>query len=135
MAAGKSDYLEAKLLEHVLKNTAYTSPTTVYAALFQSGPNDAGVGTEVPNTNGYQRTAITFGSASSPAGSIANSAAVTFPAATGSGWGTITGMGIYDSGTYGAGNLLYYNDTISSRTVLLNDVYEFPIGAITVTEG
>ncbi len=42
-----SNYLENKVLDHVLRNTSYTSPTTVYVGLYTSDPTDAGSGTEV----------------------------------------------------------------------------------------
>ena len=42
-----SNYLENKLLDHILKNVSYTSPTTVYVGLFTSDPTDAGSGTEI----------------------------------------------------------------------------------------
>ena len=38
--SGFTDYLEDALLKHVFTNTAYTSPTTVYAALFTVAPSD-----------------------------------------------------------------------------------------------
>jgi hypothetical protein len=69
--AGKSDYLENKILDHVLRNTAYTSPTTVYVGLYTAAPTDAGGGTEVSG-NGYAREAATFSVASG--GATANSA-------------------------------------------------------------
>ena len=45
--AGFSDYLENKVLEHVFENSAYTAPSTLYAALFTVAPSDTGGGTEV----------------------------------------------------------------------------------------
>lgn len=47
MSMAKSDYLENKILDHVLNNTSYTSPTTVYFALFTSNPAEDGSGSEV----------------------------------------------------------------------------------------
>lgn len=122
----KSDYLEAKLLDHVLRNTSYTSPTTVYAALMTATPNDAGGGTEVTGGS-YARQAITFGAAS--AGSISNSSAVTFsslPAAT------ITHIAVYDALT--TGNLLYYGALTSQIVTVADSEVEFAIGDFTVTE-
>ena len=126
--AGKSDYLENKILEHVLKNTAYTSPTTVYMALFTAAPSDAGGGTEV-STNNYARTAITFGAAAS--GAIANSGAVNFPTPSGS-WGACTHFGIFDASTNG--NLLYWGALDQTETPLSGNTVTFPIGDIDITE-
>jgi len=127
--AGKSDYLENKVLDHVLRNTSYTPPTTVYLGLFTANPTDAGGGTEVSG-NGYARQAITFGAASG--GAVSNSGAVNFPAATPSGWGTIIGVGIFDAST--AGNLLYWAALSPNQTVGVNGVLSFPVGQINVTD-
>lgn len=126
--AGKSDYLENKILDHVLRNTAYTSPTTVYMALFTAAPTDAGGGTEV-STGNYARTAITFGAAAS--GAIANSGAVNFPTPSGS-WGACTHFGIFDAST--AGNLLYWGALAQTETPLSGNTVTFPIGDIDITE-
>jgi hypothetical protein len=111
MAGSASDYLELKVLDHVLKNTAYTSPTTVYAALFTTIPTDSGPGTEVTGGS-YARQAITFGSASS--GASSNSVAVTFPAATAS-WGAVVAFAIFDAST--TGNMLFWGELLGPRKV------------------
>lgn len=126
--AGKSDYLENKILDHVLRNTAYTSPTTVYMGLFTAAPTDAGGGTEV-STNNYARTAITFSAAAS--GAITNSADVTFPTPSGS-WGACTHFGIFDAAT--VGNLLYWGALAQTETPLSGNVVKFLAGDIDVTE-
>lgn len=126
--AGKSDYLENKVLDHVLRNTAYTSPTTVYMALFTAAPSDAGGGTEVSGNN-YARTAITFGAAAS--GAISNSADCTFPTPSGS-WGACTHFGIFDASS--AGNLLYWGALAQTETPLSGNVVKFAAGDIDVTE-
>ena len=38
-----TDYLENKLLAHTFSNTAYTSPSTVYVALYTVAPTDSTV--------------------------------------------------------------------------------------------
>lgn len=124
----KTDYLENKILDHVLRNTAYTSPTTVYVALCTSTPTDSAAGTEVSGGS-YARTAASFAAASS--GSIANSSAVTFPTASGS-WGTVTHFEIWDAST--SGNRLYWGALTTSKTPTSGDVVSFAIGALTVTE-
>lgn len=71
----KSTYLDNALLNAVLVNTAYTSPATVYVALYTATPGPSGGGTEVSGGS-YARTACTFSAASS--GSLTNSADCTF---------------------------------------------------------
>ena len=113
-----SDYLENALINAVLRNTSYTSPATVYVALFTSDPTDAGTGTELSG-NGYARTAVTFGSPSN--GVTTNSADVTFPTATAS-WGTVSHIGIYDAST--SGNLFVKGD-FSTINLTTGDSIQF----------
>jgi hypothetical protein len=130
--SAKSDYLETALFNHVLRNIAMVSPTTVYAALFTVAPTDAGGGTEVAG-NAYVREPITFGApVAGPSGTCSNSVAVNFPTASGGNWGTIVAMGIFDALTNG--NLLYYGNLASNKTVSNGDQLSFAIAALTVTE-
>jgi hypothetical protein len=123
-----SNYLENALLNATLRNTSYTSPATVYAALFTSDPTDAGTGTECTGT-GYARTAITFAAPSN--GVTTNSAAACeFPQATGD-WGTITHFGIFDALT--TGNLLYYGALTTSKVISSGDVFKFSTSSVSVT--
>ena len=92
-----SNYLENALINATLRNTSYTSPSTVYVALFTSDPTDAGSGTECSGS-AYVRQSATFGTPSDGASSI--SADVEFPQATGA-WGTITHFGIFDASSSG----------------------------------
>ena len=125
--AAFSDYLEDALLDHVFRNTAYTSPTTVYAALFTAAPSDAGGGTEVSGGS-YARTAITCGAAAS--GTISNSADITFPQATGS-WGTVTHVGVFDSLT--TGNLLSHGALTASKIVDNGDTFKIATGDLDIS--
>jgi len=122
-----SNHLENALINATLRNTAYTSPATVYAALFTTDPTDAGSGTEVSGGS-YARTAITFGSPSN--GVTTNSADVTFPTCTAA-WGTVTHMGIYDAST--SGNLLYHTPLDASKTVDSGDIFKISSGNLSVT--
>lgn len=121
-----SDFLENELLDHVFRNSAYTSPAAVYLALYTTAPTDSGGGTEV-STGGYSRQAITFGAASG--GAIANTSAVEFTA-SGANFGTIVAVGIFDAST--SGNLLAWNE-ITSVVINDGDTLNFPIGDIDVT--
>ena len=118
-----SDYLENAVLNHVFRNSALTSPTTTYLALYTAAPTDAGGGTQVTGA-GYARQAITFGAPSS--GAIANTSAVSFTA-TGGNYGNVVAVGIFDAST--AGNLLAW-DEITSATVNDTDTLNFAIGDI-----
>lgn len=125
----KTNYLENKILEHVLKNTAYTSPTTVYLAAFTSDPTETGAaGTEVSGGS-YARQSAAFGAASG--GTISNSGTITFPTATAN-WGTITHWAIFDAST--AGNCLYYGTLTTSQVINTGGVLQVPPGNLIVNE-
>jgi len=125
--AEMSNFLENSLINATLRNTAYTSPTTVYVALYTSDPTDADTGTECSGTS-YARQSVTFSSPSN--GATSNSAAVEFPQAGGS-WGTITHIGIRDAST--AGNLLYHTALDASKTIATGDVFRIASGSLSVT--
>jgi hypothetical protein len=127
-ATDMSDYLELEILDHVLKNTAYTAPSTVYIALYSATPSDSGGGTELTVANGYARQAITFGTVAS-AGSIASSATVTFTASGGD-WSTATHAGIFDAST--AGNLVFWGALTASFTLTDGNSEEFTATNISV---
>lgn len=124
-----SNYAENAVVNHLLRNTALTSPTVVYLALFTAVTDaEAATGTEVSGGS-YARTAITFGSPSN--GVVTNSAAVTFPAATGN-WGTVTHAAIFDAST--AGNALTIIKALSaSVAVNTPNVFEIAAGQLSFT--
>jgi hypothetical protein len=82
-----SNYLENALINAVLRNTAYTSPTTVYLSLHTGDPAETGAN-EVTGA-GYARQACAWNAAAN--GATRNTNAITFPAAAGlASTGTIT---------------------------------------------
>jgi hypothetical protein len=125
--AEMSNYLENALINATLRNTTYTSPSTVYVGLFTTDPTDAGTGTEVSGGS-YARVAVTFGAPSN--GVSTNSAAVEFAQATAS-WGTVTHIGILDALT--TGNLLYHTPLDVSKAIDTGDIFKIAIGSLSVT--
>ena len=127
-----SNYLENKLLDHVLTASAYTAPSTRYIALFTADPGEAGSFTNEVSTSGtaYARQAVTFAAASS--GTSATNATVTFPAATAS-WGTITHVAVVDGGTAGAGNVLFYGAVTTSKAIDTGDTFQITSGNLTIS--
>lgn len=134
--AGKSDYLEAKLLDHVLGATTYTPPATVYIALFSATPSDSGGGTELSGNN-YARAAVTNNTTNWPNAtgtnptSKANGVPFNFPAASAD-WVAAVAFGIFDAST--GGNLLYWAPLTASVTVLSGKTAQFNAGNLTVTD-
>ena len=106
-----SDYLENKILDHVLANTTYVSPTTVYIGLSTGSFADDNSGTELTG-NGYARQAMAFDAAVS--GATDNTSNVDFPAATAS-WGTVSHYGLFDAST--GGNLLIHGAFTASKAI------------------
>jgi hypothetical protein len=125
--AAMSNYLENALINATLRNTTYTSPATVYVALFLTDPTDAGTGTQVSGGS-YARQTATFAAPSD--GASTTSADITFPTATGT-WGTVAFFGIYDAST--SGNLLYHGALNNSKTIQTGDILKIEAGNLTVT--
>jgi hypothetical protein len=125
--AEMSNYLENALINATLRNTSYTSPTTVYIGLYTSDPTDADTGTEVSGGS-YARQSVTFGAPSN--GVSTNSAAIEFPQATGT-WGAVGWIGIEDALT--GGNLLYHTALDASKTIESGDIFKIAIGSLSVT--
>jgi hypothetical protein len=124
-----SDYLENKVLDHVLTATSYTAPTTRYLALFTA---DTGLEANTPSAEisggSYARQAVTFAAASS--GTSATNATVTFPAATGN-WGTITHVAVMDAAT--SGNVLFWGAVTTSKTIETGDTFQVSSGNLTIS--
>lgn len=121
-----SNYLEAALLEHVFKNTAYTSPTTVYLSLHTADPGETG--TSECTGGSYARQSIAFSAASNPAGTIANSGTVTFSAMPAA---TVTHFAIWDNSS--AGNCLITGALGASKTVGAGDSVSFAASSVVIT--
>lgn len=117
-----TDFLENELLDHVLRNNAYTAPTTIYVGLYTTATSDAGGGTEVTG-GAYARQTMAFDIAA--AGATQNTADVTFPTATAS-WGTVTHAALLDAVT--AGNMLFHGILTASKTVAIDDTFKFNLG-------
>lgn len=139
-----SNYLENNLIDFLLRNQAFTPPSTVYVALFTSAPSDAGGGTEVsggnyarvPVTSSLANWAGTQSSGSTAAstgtgGQTSNNAKITFPAPS-SNWGTVTSIGLFSAAT--SGNLLFHGSLDAPKTINNEDAApEFAVGELKLT--
>ena len=126
-----STYAANAILDHLFSVTAFTMPANVYVALFTdsntAAQRDAGTVTEVSG-NGYARVELLAASLEAAASSraIQTDADITFAAASGGAWGTITAIGIYDASTLG--NLLWWSALTTSKTVNDGDIFEITAG-------
>ena len=124
-----SDYTENKVLDHVLKNTAFTQPTNLYLGLWTSDDGlESGTVTSEVSGGSYARQTLSFGTASG--GSASTDATVTFPAATAN-WGTITHVAIMDAST--GGNVLFHGSVTTSKTIESGDTFQVSSGNLTVS--
>jgi len=126
--AGKKQALEVQILNAILRNTTYTSPTTVYAGLFTTAPTDTTAGTECSDS-GYARLAVTFGAPSGSPSQTANTNQLDFGIAVAS--YTVVAFAIFDA--VSSGNQLYWN-TVTNKTIAIGDRYQVPIGNLTISE-
>lgn len=125
-----TNYAENKVLDHALGTTSWTMPTQLYIGLATSSFGEAattGSGVELSGS-GYARQSIDFDAASG--GTCDNSAAVEFPAATGS-WGTVTSFALFDASTNG--NAILYGDFSASKTIASGDILRIAAGDLDVT--
>lgn len=113
-----TNYLEQEVIEHLFhaSNTYVPSAAggggTVYLGLLNAVPDDTG-GTEVGYTN-YQRQAITFNAAGTPARGIVQNGDVLFPQCGVTG-DTATHWAVYDAQT--VGNMLGYGALTASKPI------------------
>ena len=127
-----TDYLENKILDHVLGNSAYTAPSTVYIGLAVSVSDDGTI-TGEPSGGGYARVAVANNATNFPAvsgGSKTNGTEILFPEATAD-WGTLSYVFIADAAT--GGNVLLYTPLPSPKTVETGDTVRFTAGSLTFT--
>ena len=157
-----SDYLENKLLDHVLRQTAgnFSAPGTVFVALFTTNGSSQETALEAAleaNTTGtdastkfgfyevnngsYARQSITFGNAgASTTGTISSNQTVSFPVATanyqspGSTGNIVSHIAIMDnnSGT-GLDNVLFFGQLTTSKTVSSGDQFTISSGNLSVS--
>lgn len=128
--AAFSDYLENALLDHVLRNTALTSPTTVYVALFTDTAStaelEAGTLTNEVSGGSYARQSAAF---DAPAGgATANSAGISFtdmPAVT------VSYVAVMDAET--TGEVLFHGALTTSRTLNAGDTFTIAAGDLDIT--
>jgi hypothetical protein len=153
-----SNYLENKLLDHTLRNTSFSQPSTLTIALFAGTASDvlaaleAGTGSRSGTGNwghyeitggAYTRKTITFAAASG--GSAASNANCTFDTATanynnaaGSG-STITCIAVMDGAftpdgsTTHTGNVLFYGALDNAKEVLSGDTFQITSGNLTIS--
>jgi hypothetical protein len=119
-----TDYLEGRLLNHVLRNTAFPQPTALYMALHTADPGEGGTANEVVG-GGYAAQVIVFGpQAGSVATSTTNVNFTSMPACSPS------HFSIRDAVT--GGNALYSGQLSAVIAVTIGATLPFPAGTVSV---
>jgi hypothetical protein len=130
-----SDYLENKIIDHILRNQAFSPPTTVYVALFTAVTGlEANNPTAEVSGGSYARQSVTFSAASG--GATSNTANITFPTATGS-WGTVSHIALVDHASntsWGSDvNVLMWTQLDASKAIDTDDIFQINTGDLDVT--
>jgi len=125
MAGNLSNYLEDKVLDHILGTTTYTKPTTVYVALYTAAPNDAGGGTQVTGGSYARQTAVFDAASSGATQNTANIDFVNMPACT------VVAIGIFDALT--VGNLLVWGTLATNKSLDAGDTLRIATGDLDIS--
>ena len=129
-----ANFLENKLLDHVLGVATYSQPSTIYLGLFKNVSTNAAANLEAGTLSdevsggSYARKAITFGASS--AGSASNDSTVTFDTASAD-WGTIEYVAIMDAAT--SGEVLFYGPVTTAKEILAGDTFQVSGGNLTIS--
>lgn len=125
MAGNLSNYLENKVLDHILGTTTYTKPSAVYVALYTSAPGDAGGGTEVTGGSYARQVSAFDASASGATQNAANIDFVSMPACT------VVAIGIHDALT--TGNLLVWGTLATNKSLDSGDTLRIATGDLDIS--
>ena len=152
--SASSNYLENKLLDHVLRagNSDSSNPGTVYLALFSGTASDVLAALEAGtksksgagnwgyyeiNNGGYSREALTFGTDAS-GGSVSTTANANYNNSAGSG-STVTCIAVMDadytadSSSESLGNVLFYGQLDNAKEILNGDTFQVSTGNLTIS--
>lgn len=136
MASGKSNTQISKILNAEFNATAYSSPATLYFALWTATLNASSTGSTAGEASytGYARVAVTANTTNFPSSAsgsaIQNATAITFAANAGS-LQTVTFVAICDASS--AGNILYWG-SVTSTAINPGDTPQININGLTATE-
>jgi len=132
----KSNYLELRLLDHVLGAGTVTTPATVYFALYSAVPSDTGGGTEL-SVSGYARLAVTNDATNFPAATTNGTTgkgekkvgvAQTFASNSGgTNWPTVVGWALLDAST--GGNQLLWGE-VAPLAITPGAAFVIPANAV-----
>jgi hypothetical protein len=121
--ASATNYLRSALANHVLTNTPYTSPTTVYLALFTADLDADGDDSDEVTGGSYAREAISFTEADPGEMSNSSLSFTDMPEVT------VRALAIMDAST--GGTMLYYAN-FSPVSVGASETYPVNAGTLVI---
>lgn len=124
-----TNYLESKILNHLLVGVSYARPTHLYIGLSTADPTEGATGIAEPVGGAYGRVEYDNWSTSSGGSNVVNNAAIEFPEATAS-WGTINYFFIADASS--GGNILFYNALTTPKVVNSGEIPRFKAGDLVI---
>lgn len=124
-------YSANKSLELMVGKTAFVKPTT-YIGAFTIIPDEDGAGGTEASAGNYARI-ITAGADwnSAAAGAIDNANDITFAECTGSAWGLLVGIGIWDA--ISAGNMIFWMPLGFDKQINVGNTFRLEAGEINIT--
>lgn len=122
-----SNFAEDLVSKWLFNAAAATRPTAWYVALHTGDPGETGASNEITGAGGYARQGSIAFTANGD-GTVDNDAAITFGPCTGSDWGTISHISIWDAVT--GGNCLIKGALTASKTVAVGDSLQFAAAAL-----
>ena len=128
-----SDYMENKILDHVLGTAAYSRPASIFLALCTADPEDDGTGSTIdePSGGAYSRIACD-GWTAATLRAITNDALVSYTLASAD-WGTITHFAILDTATLATGNVIAYGPMSPNKVIDSGDHAKVAIGDLDIS--
>jgi hypothetical protein len=114
------------VLNFLMTANAVTRPTALHVAV-GTGSSATGLSGE-PSGNGYARQLAAFTVSGT---SSTNSATVTFGPCTGTAWGTLSDVAIFDAAT--GGNCVWRGPLAASKTVAVGDSLQIAASGLSVS--
>ena len=121
-------WADKAMLDWCLGGASVTQPTTRFMGLAGGSPTSVSASELTAQISGASRLAVAFGAAVSPAGSVINTAALTFSFISAA---TVRGFNIYNDSS--GGTRLFFGTTSASSVMVAADTLSFASGALKIT--
>lgn len=131
-----SNYLENKLIDHILRDTAFSAPSAIYVGLvgkYDASQLEAGTLTHELSGGSYARVSVkgdSNWSAGSTNGLTDNENDISFTAASNE-WGHVSGVFLADASS--GGNVILYGQLDATKFVENGDQFIFSAGDLDIT--